>query len=210
MTTPEDQIADMIDWAVAARPIAGEAVSGDLHLVTPFAGGVLIAAVDGLGHGEEATLVANSAIAILSEYSHEPVIPLIRRCHEALLRTRGAAMTLASLHATERTLTWLGVGNVEGRLVRPDGMSSPRRESVLLRSGIVGFQLPAMQAGVEALAPGDLLILATDGIHAHFDEDDYFGGNPAQIADRILEKHFKGTDDALVLVVRYRGQPHAT
>jgi hypothetical protein len=30
--------------------------------------------------------------------------------------------------------------------------------------------------------------------------------SPQQIADRILKRHFKGTDDALVLVARYVGR----
>jgi len=34
----------------------GQAVSGDMHLVRPFEDGVLVALVDGLGHGEEAAL----------------------------------------------------------------------------------------------------------------------------------------------------------
>jgi hypothetical protein len=32
--------------------------------------------------------------------------------------------------------------------------------------------------------------------------------SPQQLADRILERHCKGHDDALVLVVRYLGAPH--
>ena len=47
-----------IEWAVATQPLPGPSVSGDLHLVEPFAHGALVAVVDGLGHGDEATAAA--------------------------------------------------------------------------------------------------------------------------------------------------------
>jgi serine phosphatase RsbU (regulator of sigma subunit) len=37
---------------------------------------------------------------------------------------------------------------------------------VLLRSGVVGYQLPTLRASTLPIAPGDLLIFATDGIGA--------------------------------------------
>ena len=58
------------------------------------------------------------AIATLAAYAHEPIISLIRRCHEALRGTRGVVMSIASLNTHDRTMVWLGVGNVEGVLLR--------------------------------------------------------------------------------------------
>ena len=50
-------------------------------------------------------------------------------------------------------------------------------------------------------------LTATDGIGAGgFTEGLVRSDSPQQIADRILKRHFKGTDDALVLVVRYVGR----
>lgn len=117
-------------------------------------------------------------------------------------------MTVAALNARENTVTWLGVGNVEGRLLRADTRASHPLESVLLRSGLVGYQLPALHASVVPVAPGDLVIFATDGVEAGFDSSSSHKGSPAQIADRILNQHFKGNDDALVLVARYVGMRH--
>ena len=117
-------------------------------------------------------------------------------------------MTIASIRLSENTLTWIGVGNVEGRLLRAGSSAGQPSESVLLRSGLVGYQLPVLQADVLPIGVGDLLVFATDGVQPAFDE----GINPADstrtIADRILSRWFKGTDDALVLAVRYLGRPH--
>jgi phosphoserine phosphatase RsbX len=195
-----------IEWSVAARPMEGQTVTGDLHLVQYFNDGVLLAAVDGVGHGNEALAAAQAAVSVLEARAEEPVIFLVKSCHTALTKTRGVVMTLASLNWLERTLTWIGVGNVEGRLLRADTSASHPSESLLLRGGLVGYQLPALQAGVLPIGPGDLLIFATDGVHAAFDQGINLADSVQKIADRILSRCFKGTDDALVLVIRYLGR----
>src|SRR5688572_9162577 len=114
------QAQALVDWGVATRPITGETVSGDLHLVQSLDNGVLLATIDGVGHGDEATAAAQAAAAILEKHAHESVISLVKRCHASLTKTRGVVMTVASLDALENTITWLGVGNVEGVLLRAD------------------------------------------------------------------------------------------
>lgn len=193
---------------MAHRALPGQGVSGDLHLVEPFPKGVLLAAVDGVGHGPEATLAAKIAVDTLRSCPAESVHSLVKRCHAALKNTRGVVMTVASWNGLDGTMTWLGVGNVEGLLFRCDGTTSPVCENVLLRGGLVGAQLPALYANVVPIIPGDLLILASDGIRNDFEHAVVTKAAPKRIADHILEQHFKGTDDALVLVARYLGWSH--
>src|SRR5882672_4232412 len=107
-------------WGVASRALPGQVVSGDLHLIKPITDGVLAAVVDGLGHGDEAVTAAKTAIAALESHAEEPLIALVNRCHEALTKTRGVVMTLATLRSSQDKLTWLGVGNVEAILLRAD------------------------------------------------------------------------------------------
>jgi len=183
----------------------GQTVCGDLHLVKPFAYGALVAVVDGLGHGDEAIAVARIAINVLKEQADQSVITLVRRCHEALITTRGVVLTLASFNTLDATVSWLSVGNVAGLLLRADTKAMPPCESALLRGGVVGYQLPPLRASVIAIAPDDLLVLATDGIRNSFDLSDLLGGTPQKIADRVMSRHFKGNDDGLVLVVRFLG-----
>lgn len=197
-----------IEWGAAAQTIPGETVSGDLHLVKPLAHGALVAVVDGLGHGEEAATAAKTAVAVLEEKPDQSVIALIKRCHDALRKTRGAVMTLASFNMLEGTVSWLGVGNVEGVLLRADTRAAPASEAAFLRGGVVGYQLPPLRASVIAIAPDDLLILASDGIGSGFSQNLPVTDPAQDIADRILTQHFKGNDDALALVVRYLGTPH--
>ncbi len=195
----------VVDWGVASLALHGETVSGDLHVVQPFSNGVLVAAVDGVGHGAEAAAAAKVAIATLTAHAHDSVLPLLMRCHDDLRDTRGVVLTLASFKPLDGTITWAGVGNVEGVLLRADAKGGLAREYILLLGGVVGLQVPPLRAFVIPVSPGDTLILATDGIRSGFAEGLPLEQSPQQIADHILSRNVKGTDDALVLVARYLG-----
>jgi len=191
------------EWATAKQTAGNDSFSGDQCLVQPSGGRVLLAVVDGLGHGEKAADVAERAITVLRDHAHEPPDDLLQRCHRKLVGTRGVVMSLASVDVAGRCLTWLGVGNVEGVLLRAD--AGQRRESLLLRGGIVGYRLPALRPTTIALAPGDVLLLATDGLRSAFAQDVRRGCSAAEIAGDLLARYLRGNDDALVLVARYLG-----
>lgn len=186
-------------WAVAGRPYPGEPTSGDTSLVRPVPGGALVAVIDGVGHGPEAVRAARAAVAILEAHAGEPLEELARRCHEGLRSTRGVVLALAS--ASPRSLTWLGVGNVEGVLVRAG--PPPKRESLLLRGGTVGYRLPPLRPETLAVGPGDLLVLGTDGLKTRFVSEPLPGDVPAALVRRILHLHGRPDDDALVLAARW-------
>jgi phosphoserine phosphatase RsbX len=110
-------------------------------------------------------------------------------------------------------MTWAGVGNVDGLLRRVDVNSQPSSESLPLRGGVLGYQLPPLRAFVLPVARGDLLIFTTDGVRSGFAQDSSLSdllrrhtqGELQHLANRILAQYGKSTDDALVLVVRYLG-----
>ncbi|MGR8941305.1 MAG: SpoIIE family protein phosphatase [Gammaproteobacteria bacterium] len=200
----------LIDSGIAARTLAGEAVSGDRAWVRITSHRVLAAVIDGLGHGEAAGLASERAVEALDMHVDDEPAVQIERCHQALKGTRGAAMSLATIDAREGNMTWLGVGNVEGQLLRVSAMP-PSLDSLLTRGGVVGYQLPPLRAYRLPIIAGDLLIFTTDGINSHFPShfpvaDPLLRRQPAQeIADHLLARFGKTTDDALVLVIRYLG-----
>lgn len=196
-----------IEWAVAGRAFPGERESGDNHVVAPFAEGVLIAVIDGLGHGPEAAEAAGIAAATLRLEPHDTVPNLMQRCHAALRKTRGAVLTIASIDAATSVMSWLAVGNVEGVLYRAVRPGRPERESILHRGGVVGYQMPSLRATMLSIARGDTLIFMTDGISSDFSPESPLDGHPQRIADAILNRYGKQSDDALVLVARYLGCP---
>jgi len=195
----------MVEYGVARFVLPGQGESGDHHLVCCNRSGILVAAIDGIGHGEEAASVSKAAVALLRSFADEPIISLVERCHERLRATRGVVLSLASIDPEHGMMTWLGVGNVQGVLMRGDAKNGNAQESLLLRAGVVGSQLPALQATVLPIVRGDTLFFATDGVRRDFSVTLSARENPQRAADRILEQYRSGTDDALVLVSRVTG-----
>jgi negative regulator of sigma-B (phosphoserine phosphatase) len=201
----ETLMSSAIEWGVASRALPGQPTSGDISVVKAFSDGVLIAALDGLGHGEEAATAAAVAAATLEAHAAEPLMTLVQRCHEALRATRGVAMSVASLNVARGLVTWLGVGNVEGVLLRRGSVRAEAEMPLLLRAGVVGFQLPALDVEILSISAGDTLIFVTDGIQSDYARGLARGFPPQKAAEKILARYGKATDDALVLVARYQG-----
>ena len=192
-----------LELGIAERALAGEYRSGDRAVLVAFAGGALVAAIDGLGHGSDAADAAALAADVLAAKPHEDPARLIADCHRALSRSRGAVMTLAWFDLDDGRLTWTGVGNVEGRLVHAAAGPRAPTEGALTKGGVVGYNLPSIRVTSAELMVGDVMVLATDGIDSGFAHAIAGGGSAQDIADRILAEHGKKGDDALVIVVRY-------
>lgn len=203
MAEREDGVTPPLSWGVAWQALAGESVSGDAFVVAPIPGGTLVAAMDGLGHGPDAAAASQAAAEVVREHAGEPVGELLQRCHRALRRTRGVAMSLVAVRAAPPGMDWIGVGNVEARVLRAPRDERPADESILLRGGVVGYQVPDVRASSIALAPGDTLLMATDGVAPQFADDVDLAAPPAELAVALLEGHGKGTDDGLVLAARF-------
>jgi phosphoserine phosphatase RsbX len=195
----------MIEYGVAKHMLVGQGECGDLHLVCCNKNGVLIAAIDGLGHGEEAATASKAAAALLRSSADHPIISLVERCHEELRATRGVVLSVAFIDPEHGMMTWLGVGNAQGVLMRADAKRGNDRELLLLRAGVVGAQLPPLQATVLPISRGDTIFFATDGIRTDFSTSLSARENPQRAADRILDQYSNGNDDALVLVARLTG-----
>jgi len=197
----------LIDWGVATRIAPGAQESGDLHVIHEFSEGLLIGAVDGLGHGPEAAVASRLCASVLLEYAGGPLDEIVVRCHVHLRKTRGVALSICTLNEKAPTWSWLGVGNVSGVLLREGCGPAREREFLLQRNGVVGGHMPKLAVATVSAAPGDVMILATDGVRADHSHGLDLRGTPQQIADRILDRHATGTDDALALVARYAGPP---
>jgi hypothetical protein len=95
---------------------------------------------------------------------------------------------------------------VEAALLHVDERSGRlTRERLLLWGGIVGQNLPTLRPATLPVAPGDTIVFATDGVRSEFVDEVDLAASVGSIANRILAKHATGSDDALVLVARYRG-----
>ncbi len=192
----------ILEWGAAHECMPGEIAIGDVCLVVDHERGVLAAAIDGLGHGPIAAQAAQAARTALSERPGDGLDELMRRCHNALQRTRGAAVTLTQFDPTG--MRWLAVGNVSAVHLRPSESCSAKY--LPLRGGIVGARIPRLRdVDHVPMRPGDLVVLATDGLRSEFPRAVDPRQTPQAIADSVLKQCARGTDDALVLVILYLG-----
>ena len=190
-----------IDWGHAALVMPGETRSGDRCVIMIADGTALIAVIDGIGHGEEAAAAADAAALVLETSPREPLRTLFDRCHAQLRATRGAAMTVARFESHGRTLDWLGTGNIKTVLLRRSARGFTCTD-LLTYSGVVGAQVTKRAASKTEVTPGDVLILATDGIDTKFIDAIRYDEAPQTQAERLLAAYRSATDDALVLVAR--------
>lgn len=196
-----------IEWATVGRPLPGEDVSGDQPVAVEIDdGAALFGVMDGLGHGPDAAACALRAIDSLVRARNERVEVLIQLCHRVLGGSRGVAMTLARVDFAAGTMTWTGVGNVAAHLVAKNVTGTHIRAAARLTAGIVGYRIPEIfPAQVVSIRAGDLIVIASDGIREdHLDHID-FAGSATAIAEEIVAKNARETDDALVLTARHRG-----
>jgi hypothetical protein len=196
-----------IEWAAARRPLPGEDVCGDFPIAVDVGGtAALFGVADGLGHGKPAETAALRAEEMVNRCRTEPLDVQLQRCHRDLVDTRGAAITLARIDFETDTLSWIGIGNVTADLVIKSPIGAEIRASALLSGGIVGYRIPhALATHQVSISPGNLLVIATDGILEDHLQGLDFAAPAMTIAEHILDAYSRESDDALVLAARHRG-----
>jgi hypothetical protein len=196
--------APRLDWGVALQAQPGQVECGDAWIIEPINDGFLVAVIDGLGHGPEAAVAAQRAVETIKSSATEPLEIIVSLCHQALLKSRGAAISLARIDTAGESLTWVGVGNVEGLVLSPLTFRPPfwQTEALVARGGVVGYDLPALRLATLPFKLGSFLVFATDGVEPGFAAGLRGGRAPQQAADHILAGYRRGTDDALALAVQ--------
>ncbi len=201
--------APCVAWGVAGRAMPGQIENGDQAVRVDLDDGALVAAVDGLGHGPEAASAARKALAVVEGHTGEPVDAVevdavVSAAHGQLARTRGVAMTIAAI-GCGGLMRWMGVGNVEAHVLRADGSRVQRIASAVLYGGVVGYRLPRLRVSKVRLDPGDVVVMATDGIEVDFADRAVLADPPQRLVERLLERCARPNDDALVAAARYLG-----
>lgn len=191
-----------VKYEVIFEPLEGQTECGDQYLIKEGADFILLAVVDGLGHGKEAAFAAKKAIQTLVDNASESIETLFKLCDQALLNTRGAAMTVGKID-TRYKLTYMAVGNVIGLCWKIDTNNRMIQHSLFLEGGIVGSRLPpAMEVKEIDMTPGDTVILATDGIKPEVEIEPPQLGSPEKIARQIFNIYRNKNDDGLILVAQ--------
>jgi phosphoserine phosphatase RsbX len=187
------------EWGAVCRAKQGQEISGDVYMVHEQGGErVLASVIDGLGGGTEAARAATIAQALYRERHEHPLPDLLRQSHAALHATRGAVAALLRLEVTGYAASYVGVGNIGVHVY------SRRPIKPISKNGILGYRLPTLLELRYAYDPGDVFVLYSDGVSSQFAQDPRIDikQTPQDVAEQILARHGKHSDDATVLVVK--------
>lgn len=187
-------------WGAVASNAPGETVSGDLWAMAQRNGTISVMMVDGLGHGQKAHEAASAAQHVFTEYSGDSPGSLLHRMHSALRFSRGAAVAIACSDLFARSLTYAGIGNVSGSVVKSDGA----HQGLVSNNGTVGADSISVKEFQYDWGPGDTFILHTDGLQTRWSLKERPGlatRHPAIVAAVLHRDYLRGRDDATVAVL---------
>lgn len=185
---------------VITLPFPGENEIGDGWSVRKFGNCVVLMVVDGLGHGPNAAEAAREAERVVSAIKDCTPTAILQDCHDALKKTRGAAMSVAVLDAEKQLLHYAGIGNVAAAIV-----SSGVSRSLTPHNGTLGHQMHRIQQFSYPWNPDSILVMHSDGLNTRWNLGDYPGiwsKQPALIAGLLYRDFVRGRDDVTVLVAK--------
>lgn len=202
MSAVQAQVADDAGLSVSGVcvPHAGETENGDAWDFSRNGDRLAVLACDGLGHGGSAAAAAQQALLAFRADPPTDAKQTLTRVHEALRSTRGAAAAVAVIDLRAGTLTYCGVGNISGVIVR-----SGATQHLVSHNGILGHNAGRIAEFVYPWAAGNTLVMHSDGIGGRWRPDEWPGlwvRTPAVIAGTIYRDWERGRDDATVVVAK--------
>ncbi len=181
-------------------PKPGERACGDAWATHADGPVRTVFMVDGLGHGTEAAVAANEAVAQFQRSHHEPPAQIVHAVHQALRHTRGGAVAVARIDPGSATVSFVGLGNIAAAVV---GGGTVRR--MVSHNGTAGHNARKIQAFDYPCGPGALLVMHSDGLSSGWSLDGYPGlqrMHPLLVAGVLYRDFARGRDDATVVVAR--------
>ena len=182
-------------------PHPNETVCGDGWASRRFDGICQTLVVDGLGHGEQAALAAQTAIKLFEQQTRIlPTVELLQLIHQVLRSTRGAAAAVATLDAAANKVRFAGIGNIAGVIVTDD-----KQRQMVSHNGTAGFEARKMHEFVYDWDPSAILILHSDGLQTRWNLDKYAGirlRQPSLIAGLLYRDFSRESDDVTILAIK--------
>lgn len=186
--------------ATFGRPFPGERLSGDDAAFVRTDDALLVAVVDGLGHGPEAR-AASAVVADALVSAPDAALPdLVARAHAAAEGTRGAVIALVRIHLATRAIEHVGLGDVRVLLGGPGGTQALPAQPGLLSGR--AHERARVRSNAAALSPHGVLLLLSDGLKSAAGPPSAPVAEPIALAQDLVARFGRDTDDALALVVR--------
>jgi anti-sigma regulatory factor (Ser/Thr protein kinase) len=185
---------------VVSQPIRGESLCGDGWGARATADRSFFMLVDGLGHGVFAAEAAREAERVLAQTNATSAVAIIGDCHDALKKTRGAAVAIAAISKDKNTLAFAGVGNISATV-----LNGATRRGLASHNGTLGHHMHRLQEFTVPWNEHSILIMHSDGLGSKWDLNEYPGlssKHPSIIAAILYRDFVRGRDDVTVLAAK--------
>ncbi|HUB02784.1 MAG TPA: ATP-binding SpoIIE family protein phosphatase [Terriglobales bacterium] len=185
---------------VVSLAMRGELVCGDGWGTRATRDRSFFMVVDGLGHGTFASDAAREAERVLAHSHATSAANILRDCHDALKKTRGAAAAVAGISRESGTLTYAGIGNISAAVI--DGQS---RRGIANHNGTLGHQMHKLQEFTVPWNHDSILIMHSDGLGSKWDLNHYpglAGKHPSIIAAMLYRDFYRERDDVTVVIAK--------
>lgn len=192
-----------VAWAVEQRTKHPGAACGDGYLLRRF-GSVLLAAVtDGSGSGSCAAAAADQCLRSLSTAKTPDIHMMFAEAHQALERTRGAALGIALISLENLTLEWAAAGDINGVLIQQE----TRQQSMIQCGGTLGLSFSGVLPQQLPLEPSSTILLVSDGVASGYGEGLSATQSAEDCVRTTLTKHARNNDDAIALALKVGPAP---
>ena len=183
-----------------AIPHPGERFCGDAWSYHQDNKKSLVILADGLGHGRDAAVAADEAVAVCGSRLDRSPGEILSYINDALKKTRGAVAGIAAIDHSTRILTYAAVGNIAASVI-----SRQTSRSLVSHSGTLGVASPRIQEFQMDWLQDSVLIMHSDGLQSRWDLLSYPGlvsRHPAVIGGVLIRDFRRQRDDASVVVVK--------
>jgi anti-sigma regulatory factor (Ser/Thr protein kinase)/serine/threonine protein phosphatase PrpC len=185
-------------FGILSRPFKGEKFNGDTVFLKFFNNKLMIAVIDGLGHGFEAEEAAQKAIECLNNNYHQNLDMIINQMKSDIRKTRGLVISIALIDYRKSLLNYVGIGNVTTRIYKSSESIRPVNVNGMIRATIPNFRILQYPWSNDSI-----IVMATDGISEKNDPDKYPGlidKHPMVLAGVLFRDYARLTDDATIVV----------
>ena len=202
---PPDESKDLPSYSellvsVSVRTHPESNICGDGHVIRHDGPRTMLAVIDGLGHGKDARNAASRAEAYLHANHRKPLTQMPAELHSILHSTRGGVAGIAVIDKATEELSFVGVGNIHARLWLSEGNGWVRPVSM---NGTLGVSFRIPRIFVYPWKRGSIFIMHSDGLRDSWELSKQERSlHPTEIARRLMQRYWRHSDDATVMVVR--------
>jgi len=190
----------LLEYGAVTVPYFGGEFNGDAWVIKEFGRKVLLAVIDGLGHGEAAYTVTRQAVNFIELNYQRPLLEIISNSHKILSRTRGVVLGLVLLDLDKSKFFCAGVGNIAIEVV---GIAPFKFFS---KAGIVGHTCKDPRVMEFPHHRDDIIFLYSDGLSSGFAPKNISLGQQSlqHTAEQIIREYGQDHDDSTIVMAKER------